>query len=418
MRWLNVATMSNTTHNNVNTNAFWLTHSDPTQSAVHLALHWLAYVYPESDIQLDQTLSQALSCQDGALSEQWRHFLESGSVEEHVSALEWLSETLSPDQTPFLMETAWRLLLADHAMPNQVPLALRLLARILKLPERHVYSIGERIWQDEQGSGQFNSDERPVLLPDDPRYLDRIEWRLYGGSGQANQRPVATQSSSMSATWVWHHGLTFVAGLISGVSVLAFLVWGPMELGVQRLPSATGSIEVMPAPPRNDDSDTLELDAAIADLLGDIPNLAEEFGPREPAADQYSDLLAQALRDLDLPPDMESSIEDSPSHPIDSDSVIDTQEREVDQPEGADVTLAEPEQPEEVEPVEVEMRVTASVLNVRERATVNSVVVMQLSEGQRVWVNPDRREGDWENVRLDQLEGYASGQFLESIETE
>lgn len=415
--------MSNTTNTNVNTTAFWLTHSDPTQSAVHLALHWLAHVYPESDTQLDHTLSQALSYQDAAVSEQWRHFLESGSVEDHVSALEWLSDTLSPDQTPFLMETAWRLLLSDHAMPNQVPLALRLLARILKLPERHVYTIGERIWQDEQGAGEISSDDRPALLPDDPRYLDRVEWRLYGGSGKSGEARVAAQSGSVTTSWVWHHGLTFVAGLISGVSVLAFLVWGPMELGVRQVPATSSSIELMPPPPPSDDSASAELDAAIADLLGDMPELADDFGPREPASEQYSDLLAQAFRDLDPPSEAESADTDGSSLSTDSDSVSEAgaAEEEVSEPDATSMagpdatTVAEPEEPEVVE---IEMRVTASVLNVREQATVNSVVVMQLSEGQRVWVNPERREGDWENVRLDQLEGYASGQFLVPIDTE
>lgn len=354
-------------------------------------------------------MAQALSEQDEDLSEQWRHFLESGSVEGHVEALEWMSSTLAPDQTSGLMETAWRLLLADHAMPNQVPLALRLLARILKLPERHVYSIGERIWQDEQGSGENSSDDRPALLPYDPRYLDRVEWRLYGGSGQAGREREADHSGSALATLVWHHGLTFTAGLISGVSVLAFLVWGPMQLGVSYSQVAGPPVEVMPPPPQ-EDTTTAELDAAIADLLSDMPDLADDFGPLESATGQYSDLLAQALRDLDSLEDGPSEGEEGPTFQIDSVATIDEDTDDV-----VAESMAEPEEPEVVE---IEMRVTASVLNVREQATVNSIVVMQLSEGQRVWVNPEGREGDWELVRLDQLEGYASGQFLVPIDTD
>ncbi|MHA7880432.1 MAG: SH3 domain-containing protein [Saccharospirillum sp.] len=399
------------TLNNVTANPFWLTHSDPAHSAVHLALHWLSFVYPESEPRLGETLAQALPDHDKALSEQWHRFLHEGTVEEHVVALEWLSETLSPDQTPFLMETAWRLLLADHTLPNQVPLALRLLARILKLPDRHVFSMGERIWEEQQDAGAADVDDRSVLLPDDPRYLDRVEWRLYGNPSQSgpSSRP-STEEPSVTRGF-WHHGLSFLAGVIMGVSVLAFLVWGPVELGVQRVPTVSHTPITAVPPPEPAEDPAAELDTAIAELLGDIPELAGDLSSWEPASEAYSDLLADALSELETPPEVAPE-ETAPESETEAAA-------EPEAGEAAAVGAPEAQTPpQEPEITEVEMRVTASVLNVREQPRVDSQVIMQLSEGQRVWVDPQQREGDWERLRLNDLEGYASGQFLVPIDSD
>ncbi|MFT5007976.1 MAG: hypothetical protein ACI868_000670, partial [Granulosicoccus sp.] len=77
------------------TTAFWLTHPDPTQAAVHLALQWLAHVYPTSEKHIDRILNSALPYSDSDLSSRWAQFLEQQDVENHIDALEWIADTLT-----------------------------------------------------------------------------------------------------------------------------------------------------------------------------------------------------------------------------------------------------------------------------------------------------------------------------------
>ncbi|MEX0623726.1 MAG: hypothetical protein WD251_07450, partial [Saccharospirillum sp.] len=63
---------------------FWVRHPDSTQAAVHLALQWLAFVYPTSEMHLQATLREALPYSDNELSQRWRLFLEEKDIDEHV----------------------------------------------------------------------------------------------------------------------------------------------------------------------------------------------------------------------------------------------------------------------------------------------------------------------------------------------
>jgi hypothetical protein len=67
-------TMTNDNSLDESTASFWLTHPDPTQASVHLALQWLAHVYPASEKQIDQILNATLPYADSGLSARWAQF--------------------------------------------------------------------------------------------------------------------------------------------------------------------------------------------------------------------------------------------------------------------------------------------------------------------------------------------------------
>jgi len=209
----------------MDTPRFWVHHPDSTQAAVHLALQWLAFVYPTSEMHLEATLREALPYTDDELSQRWRIFLEEKDIDDHVQALQWLSSTLSKEQLPFLIESCWRLLLVNHDLPSHVPLALRLLGRVLKVPEFHILDIGKKVQKEleQQPAGVT----RAPLLPEDPRYLDRVEWRLYGMS-DAIRRTSNVDAGKNGGSF--RLASAFVAGLLVGAGSLAFLVWGPPQL--------------------------------------------------------------------------------------------------------------------------------------------------------------------------------------------
>ena len=369
--------------------SFWLRHPDSTQAAVHLALQWLAYVYPASEQHLHETLKRSLSYTDETLVERWRQMLENQPIEQHVEALRWLSETLSRDQVPFLVESCWRLLLEFHEMPTQVPLALRLMGRILNVSENRVLEIGERVQRETQ---EENGDvDRSPLLPEDPRYLDRIEWRLFG----VYTRPRRSSSSRGNKDSQWGALLLiFFVGFVLGGGLVSYLVWGPPQLGRQPVPRMS---HLTVDPPEQ-----AEIQPSPAEPVVAVPEAetAEPEPDAEPtlAADTEPDTPATEAAEPEPEPVVEPEPEPAPQP----------------EPETASAEPATPEQPalSSTGSQEVLMMVTASVLNVRAEPSTSAPVIMKLGEGARVWVDPEEAVGFWARVRVAGELGYASGQFL------
>ncbi|MEJ2064772.1 MAG: hypothetical protein P8X74_16100 [Reinekea sp.] len=116
-------------------------------------------------------------------------------------------------------------MLVDHELPSHVPLALRILGRVLDVDEATMLSLGESVLREYVDEDQTHS--RAPLLPIDPRYLDRVEWRLLGHNStqRLNVSAFARQEPKN------YSGLAgFVLGTFFGVGVMAFLVFGPLHL--------------------------------------------------------------------------------------------------------------------------------------------------------------------------------------------
>lgn len=364
---------------------FWLTHPDPTQAAVHLALQWLAYVYPASELQIDRTLSHALPYADSDLSSRWAQFLDENDVEEHVQALEWMAQTLSSEQIPFLIETCWRLLLVDHELPTHVPLAIRILGRVVNISEGRVHELGQNVFR-EYTEGQ-NERKRAPLLPVDPRYLDRVEWRLYGHSPKPTHR---LSNSSASGRWS-NLSLGFGVGTLFGAVLVVALVFGPLQLGRVRVPIMTHELTSTPA-------DTAPTETAVA--------------PKETAP--VSEPLVTPAPEVAVAPVTTAEPVAAPevAEPVAPVIAADPAPIAVEIPEPTPVERA-PAQPAPVASERVLMTVTASILNVRAQPTVNAEVVIKLAQGARVWAYPGEADGLWMKVRVEGVDGYASARFLE-----
>jgi len=358
------------------TKAFWLTHPDPTQAAVHLALQWFAYVYPASELQIDRTLKAALPYSDNDLSSRWSQFLDENDVEEHVEALKWISETLSSEQVPFLVETCWRLLLVDHELPAHVPLALRIMGQVLRIDEERLHEIGDNVYREYTESDEGRN--RAPLLPVDPRYLDRVEWRLYGHSSmqrRAEPRQSNHKERNLSSFYSFSWGAAFGA-----VAVVA-LVFGPLQLGRIKVPimlhdgllSGTEPVAAVNGP---------IIEPLVVDPEAPVlPEMPAE--PIEVAIVELVDENTQVVELVDETPVVEST------------------------------TVAKDIQSSQ----RVLMEVTASILNVRREATVDSEILIKLGGSARVWAYPDMSEGLWMLVKVEGEIGYASARFLAEVNT-
>ncbi|MFG1497619.1 SH3 domain-containing protein [Saccharospirillum sp. HFRX-1] len=365
----------------VTSTSFWLRHPDSTQAAVHLALQWLAYVYPSSEQHLRETLQRSLSYTDDTLVERWRQLLENQPLEQHVEALRWMSETLSRDQVPFLVETCWRMLLVFHEMPSQVPLALRLLGRILGISEDRVLEIGERVQretQDEKGDV-----ERPPLLPEDPRYLDRIEWRLFGV--QARTRRNSLPKTNKDSQWM-SYTLVFLIGFLVGSSFISYMVWGAPQWGRQPVPRLS---HLVMDPVENPQTTVVEEETAepVPQTVAETPAVTPE-APVSAAEPEPAQVAVAEPEPEPAPPEPTPIVQQQPS-------------------DGPAVSSTGSE--------EVLMAVTASVLNVRAEPSTSSPVIMKLGQGARVWVDPEQAQGFWAHVRVAGEVGYASGNFLTPV---
>lgn len=376
-QWLNEKVMKFLADSDVTSTSFWLRHPDSTQAAVHLALQWLAYVYPSSEQHVRETLQRSLSYTDDTLVERWRQLLENRPLEQHVEALRWMSETLSRDQVPFLIETSWRMLLVFHEMPNQVPLALRLLGRILDISEDQILEIGERVQRETQDE---NGDlERPPLLPEDPRYLDRIEWRLFGVQARTRRSPLP--KSNKDSQWM-SYTLVFLIGFLIGGSFVSYMVWGEPQWGRQPVPRLSHLV-----------IDPVEPPQAPAATSSDV-----EPEATEPVVETA--LPAAAVAEVEPVEPEPVQIEVAEPEPEPAPTPIVTQQPT----DGPAISSTGSE--------EVLMAVTASVLNVRAEPSTSSPVIMKLGQGARVWVDPEQAQGFWAHVRVAGEVGYASVNFL------
>ena len=372
---------------NPTSEAFWKTHPDPTQAAVHFALQWLAFVYPASELQVDRTLKAALPYADADLSARWSQFLDEEEVEEHVQALEWVADTLSEEQLPFLIETAWRLLLVDHELPTHVPLALRILARVLSVEEDTIQRIGEAVFREYTDADEER--KRAPLLPVDPRYLDRIEWRLYGHSATTRMQvpTAARQPKSLRGVWV------FGSGTLFGAALVLLLVFGPLQLGRVKVP-------------------IMLHDGLLLEEAGNNPEVIST------APDTSTDAETQVAPSNDnattatLVPDVTEPTQDEVNN--ETEVASDTTPPAVEEPANEETTTATTTEPEPAN--RTLMAVTASILNVRAEPNVGSDVIIKLAEGDRVWAYPQAAQGLWMQVRVEDLTGYASSRFLQIVD--
>lgn len=412
-QWLNVRTMKPATNSDMDAPRFWVHHPDSTQAAVHLALQWLAFVYPTSEMYLEATLRDALPYTDDELGQRWRVFLEDKDIDDHVEALQWLSSTLSKEQLPFLIESCWRLLLVNHDLPSHVPLALRLLGRVLKVPEFHILDIGKKVQREvEQQPADV---PRSPLLPEDPRYLDRIEWRLYGMSDPIRRTSNADDNRSGGR---FRLAGAFVAGLVAGAGCLAFLVWGPPQLGREPVPrmshqSATAPFEGSTAPmsdsgnaPTDNDEAETVLNTGTFDqstLPEADPDQASELAvpPEEPVADD----VAQVQDNTTAVPEVSATTTDVEP---DAESTRLPQQQSAEDNADTD-TAALADEPD------ILMQITASILNVREAPSTEADIIIKLGEGARVWMEPEGAVGTWNRIRVEGRVGYASSNFMEPV---
>ncbi|WP_157599963.1 SH3 domain-containing protein [Saccharospirillum impatiens] len=392
----------------MDTSRFWVHHPDSTQAAVHLALQWLAFVYPTSGKYLDATLHDALPYTDDELSQRWRVFLEEKDIDQHVQALQWLSSTLSKEQLPFLIESCWRLLLVNHDLPSHVPLALRLLGRVLKVPEFHILDIGKKVQREiEQQPAEVS---RSPLLPEDPRYLDRIEWRLYGMSDPIRR---TSNTDDIKPGGRLRLASTFMAGVIVGAGALAFMVWGPPQLGREPVPRMSHQSATEPAASVSERNGS---QATTSNDPGTVLNTDTFDQSALPEADssQASELAPppESLADEAVTDDAEDSITGDAAGTSQGESAA--QNAAAPEPSETDAVVGRDATPVVDEP-DVLMSVTASILNVRAAPSTNADIIIKLGEGARVWMEPEGTQGTWNRIRVEGLVGYASSNFMEPV---
>lgn len=364
---------------------FWLTHSDSIKASTYLIVHWLAYVYPTSQSLVEKTLEQSLPDADNELATQCFEVFANDDIVEHVEALRWASNHLSKEQLPSLIAICWRLLLADHDLPAHLPLAMRILSRLLYIPEASIHAIGEQVLSE------FSFDEQrgelAPLLPVEPRYLDRIEWRLHGNNATRRLNVVNVDRRKRNLSGYYGFGL----GTLFGVAITITLVWGPLKLGRIRVPV----VQYEP---------TLDNEQAAAAIAADASPAAIEELPEVPAdieADAPPDSAEPAVATLEDPVATGEEITAVPDEPItpaadDSESVTATA-----QPDGIAGRVL--------------MEVTASVLNVRTAPDVGSDILIKLARGARVWAYPEQTEGLWMYLSVQGEIGYASARFLAEV---
>lgn len=380
--------MMNSSAQDVSSPDFWRHHPDPTQAAVHLALQWLAFVYPASELQIDRTLKGALPYADSDLSARWSQFLDEKDVEDHVQALEWMADTLSAEQIPFMVETAWRLLLVDHELPTHVPLALRILGQILDIREDTIQRLGESVFNEYIDTDAEH--RRAPLLPVDPRYLDRVEWRLYGHTATSRVHVPSYGTKTRSYT-----GLKiFLGGAFTGALVVVALVFGPLQLGRMTVPIMLH------------DGLLVEEGETAPEVIVTNPEISSPL-----VADNISEPTPEA------PPVSEEPPETTTGKELESTAEVTAQEIAEETAE-ASATASQPESSSEStgQTERQLMAVTASILNVRASADVDGEILLKLAEGDRVWAYPDEAEGLWMQVRVEGLIGYASTRFLTPVE--
>ena len=367
-------------------NFFWLDDPDSIQSAMHLALNWLVYVYPSCANNLESILEQSQTILDTGQNQRWQHFFTEHSIAEHLTALQWLAQAIPQNKVPSLLESSWRLLLISHSMPTQFPLVMRVMARILAIPESQVVVIGEQVQTQEK----INPLSEP-LTPIDPRYLDRIEWRLYGAD-HGGRLPVSDTHQEHSH-WLKPLLIPFGIGVLVGAGLISFLVWGPMQLARQRIPLISHqlsqpyspAIAAVPFITTNHAIFSIESTKTIKPqvLINDSALISEAEQTQASPATQLS-----------------ASIE-----------VDDQTETEIITTEATESDAI----PVELEPepsVEILMVITATTLNVRAQPDLAAEVVMQLSRGAEVWMDPEESDDFWRYIRVGDTHGYASGRFI------
>lgn len=388
----------------MDTPRFWVHHPDSTQAAVHLALQWLAFVYPTSEMHLETTLREALPYTDDELSQRWRIFLEEKDIDDHVQALQWLSSTLSKEQLPFLIESCWRLLLVNHSLPSHVPLALRLLGRILKVPEFHILDIGKKVQKELEQPSEVT---RAPLLPEDPRYLDRIEWRLYGMSD-----PIRRTSNVDTGRNGGRFRLAsaFVAGLVVGAGSLAFLVWGPPQLGREPVPRMSHQAAPLPATSLASSAGESAGSEASEPVLS--TNTLDQSTLPEARPEQATSLAAP---EDELVGEADVIVDSDPEVTVTASDGEEPPQSPASQPEPDTVTSADSANEPVTDEPDVLMQVTASILNVREAPSTDADIIIKLGEGARVWMEPEGSQGTWNRIRVEGRVGYASSSFMEPV---
>jgi hypothetical protein len=106
---------------------------------------------------------------------------------------------------------------------------------------------------------------------------------------------------------------------------------------------------------------------------------------------------------------------------VEAEPEIETTAESTNEIETAAVNETEPEVEESATEVSVTvsnrvlMEVTASILNVRAEANVESDVLIKLAGGARVWAYPEEADGLWMLVKVEDQVGYASARFLGEV---
>lgn len=378
--------------------AFWLKHEDSMQAAVHIALQWLAYVYPASELHIERTLSATLPYADSDLSSRASIFFDHSDVEDHVDALIWASENISSDQVVFLVETAWRLLLLDHELPTHVPLALRILGRVLNLPESRTQELGRRVFE-EYASGESDRLLAP-LVPLDPRYLDRVEWRLHG-----EVTPSSRVEKRRAKSKPRQKGLfgSFALGAVFGVLLSVALIFGPLQLGRVKVPVVLHDFI--------DNTAAEEPILTPLDLGSDAEVLTEPSNDTAEPTLTENDAAASVAEEAE--PQVTPELTLTPTTPAVEEPAVVASPIVINTP----VTNSSIQQETDANGEAVLMEVTASILNVRETASVNAEILIKLATGARVWAYPDSAQGLWMLVRVEGEIGYASARFLRPLES-
>jgi len=394
------------------TAAFWLMHPDPFQAAVHLALRWVVYVYPSSEMHIDRILKSALPYTDTDISSTWPQLLEQQDVEGHVEALKWIADNLSEQKIPFLVESWWRLLLVDHELPTQVPLALRIIGQVLEFEESQQLAIGADVFTEYT---KHDPERKGApLLPANPRYLDRIEWRLSEQLSMPRRThfPVQNQSGKGSSRL---YG--FIAGSVFGAVLVGGLVFGPLQLGRLKVPILVhdGLLIERPVEPLSSVTPAGTAQSAIEQSAPAAVNPGiESLAPGIIAAQPVTASVAatSVVKDVLVVKDVPAVAEAPSMEPVvsvneqDALSTVDNAilVRQLTESPAVDWMGAR-----------VLMEVTASILNVRREPLVDSEVLIKLATGARVWAYPGQAGGLWMAIKVEGEAGYASARFLAEV---
>jgi len=335
-------------------NKDWRQHQDPVQSSVQFVIQWLAYLYPNCEPSIDEAILKAQPFVDTELKRFWTEFLETEPLEAHLDVLAWVGEQINRQQSPYLIQACWHLLLSKHQLPTLMPSAMRILQPVFSFEESELIRIGQRVRSElhaDVHTGVYQ------LTSAKPEYVYQLEQKLLLESKLIHKMVRGTYTDR-----------SLILSFSTGVLIGAALLW-TVQHYIEDTP-----IDIMVSRQDPSAETAMITETQVAEVELAFPQINSE----------ESTVLASTAS--------EKTVEDIKPEP---------------EPEPIkEIIVSKPQFKERL------MEVTANVLNLRVGPDSSTEVISRLGKGAKVWqvgLSEDRR---WALVQVNNFEGYVGVYFL------